>query len=89
MMRRPNIRSALTDLAFAALALAAGLFNVPLAYAAFIALAAVASWAWTRRAPLSAMPFAQRATNAALALFMIGAVLGVLYWIGLATGGHL
>lgn len=89
MTRRPNIRSALTDLAFAALAFIAGLVNTTLAYAALIGLGAVISWAWTRRAPLAAMPLSKRATNVALALVMIGAVLGVLYWIGLATGGHL
>ena len=89
MMRRPNISSAFTDLAFAALAFIAGIANAPAAYAALIALGAVISWAWTRRAALAAMPLARRATNALLALVMIGAVLGVLYWIGLATGGHL
>lgn len=89
MTRRPNIRSALTDLAFAALAFFAGLANTTLAYAALIALGAVISWAWTRREPLAAMPLSKRVTNVALALVMIGAVLGVLYWIGLATGGHL
>lgn len=88
-MRRPNIRSAVMDLAFAALAFIAGVVDAPLAYAALIALGAAVSWAWTRRVPLMAMPLAQRATNAALALAMISAVLGVLYWIGLATGGHL
>ena len=89
MMRRPNIRSAVADLAFAALAFIAGIANAPREYAALIVLGAVISWAWTRRAPLAAMDWVKRATNAALALVMIGAVLGVLYWIGLATGGHL
>jgi len=89
MIRRPNIRSAITDLAFAALAFIAGVVNAPMTYAALILLGAVISWAWTRRAPLAAMPLTRRATNTALALVMIGAVLGVLYWIGLATGGHL
>jgi hypothetical protein len=89
VLRRPNIRSALTDLAFAALAFAAGVLNAPAYYAGAIVLGAAVSWAWTRRVPLGAMARTQRATNAALALVMIGAVLGVLYWIGLATGGHL
>jgi len=89
MIRRPNIRSAITDLAFAALAFVAGVLDASLVYAALIALGAAASWAWTRRAPLAAMPLMRRATNTVLALVMIGAVLGVLYWIGLATGGHL
>ncbi len=89
MMRRPNIRSAFTDLAFALLAFIAGLVNAPVTYAALIGLGAMVSWAWTRRAPLAAMPFAKLATNALLALVMIGAVLTVLYWIGRATGGHL
>ncbi|MBC7769802.1 MAG: hypothetical protein H7124_13555 [Phycisphaerales bacterium] len=89
MMRRPNIRSAITDLAFAALAFIAGVLGASLAYAALIALGAVISWAWTRRTALAAMPLTKRAINAALALVMLGAVLGVLYWIGLATGGHL
>jgi len=89
MMRRPNIRSALADLAFAALAFIAGVVDAPLAYVALIVLGSAISWAWSRRVPLGAMPLAQRATNAALALVMIGAVLSVLYWIGLATGGHL
>lgn len=88
-MRRPNIRSAVIDLAFAALAFIAGVAGAPLAYAGLVAIGAAVSWWWTRRAALAAMPFLRRATNAALALTMIGAVLGVLYWIGLATGGHL
>lgn len=88
-MRKPNLRSAFTDLAFAALAFVAGVANAPRTYAALIALGAAVSWAWTRRNALMAMPWAQRATNALLALAMIGAVLAVLYWIGLATGGHL
>lgn len=89
MMRRPNIRSAVTDLAFAALAFIAGVAGAPLAYAALIALGAAVSWGWLRRATLAATPLPRLAVNTALALGMIGAVLGVLYWIGLATGGHL
>lgn len=89
MMRRPNISSAFTDLAFAVLAFIAGLAGAPTTYAVLIGLGAAVSWAWTRRNALAAMPLERRATNALLALAMIGAVLAVLYWIGLATGGHL
>jgi hypothetical protein len=34
------------------------------------------------------MALSTRLTNTALALLMIGAVLGVAYWLGLALGGH-
>lgn len=88
-MRRPNIRSALTDVAFVALAFIAGVANAPMAHAALIAVGSGVAWAWTRRAALASMPLARRATNTALALAMIGAVLSVFYWIGLAIGGHL
>lgn len=88
-MRRPNIRSALTDIVFAVLAFIAGIANTPLAYAALIAVAAAIAWAWTRRAALRAMPLPRRATNTALALALIGAVLIVLYGIGRTAGGHI
>jgi hypothetical protein len=34
------------------------------------------------------MPMSQRATNGAIALVMIGAVLAISYWLGLVMGGH-
>jgi hypothetical protein len=89
MMRKPNIRSALTDVVFVVLAFIAGVANAPWQYAVGIALASMAAWAWTRRAALASMPFVRLATNTALALAMIGAVVSVFYWIGRATGGHL
>ncbi len=89
MMRRPNIRSALTDVVFVVLAFIAGIMNAPLVYAAGIALASMIAWAWTRRTALASMPFVRRATNTALALAMIGAVMIVFYGIGRAIGGHL
>lgn len=89
MMRKPNIRSALTDVVFVALAFIAGVANAPWQYAVGIALASMVAWAWTRRAALASMPFMRLATNTALALAMIGAVVSVFYWIGRAIGGHL
>ncbi|MBN8608731.1 MAG: hypothetical protein J0L81_17570 [Caulobacterales bacterium] len=89
MMRKPNIRSALTDVVFVVLAFIAGIANAPLAYAGLIALASAIAWAWTRRAALASMPLARRATNTALALGMIGAVMIAFYGIGRAAGGHL
>ncbi len=89
MRRKPNIRSALTDVVFVVLAFIAGIANAPLAYAGLIALGSAIAWAWTRRAALGSMPLARRATNTALALAMIGAVMIVFYGIGRAAGGHL
>ena len=88
-MRKPNIRSALTDVVFVVLAFIAGVANTPWEYAIGIALASVAAWAWTRRTALASMPLARRATNTVLALAMIGAVMIVFYGIGRGTGGHL
>ncbi|MGE0742415.1 MAG: hypothetical protein AB7O98_13825 [Hyphomonadaceae bacterium] len=87
-MRRPNIASAGVDLAFAALALIAGALGASLMAAGTIFAGAALLWAWTRRGPLSRMDMRQRATNSALALAMLAAVLGVAYWIGLGLGGH-
>ena len=88
MRRRINIASAGADLAFALLALAAGLLDAPLMYAAMVFVGAVAAWAWTRRGPLAAMDPARRITQGAVAVAMIAAVLGLAYWIGLIFGGH-
>jgi hypothetical protein len=88
MQRRPDIASAGSDLAFAALALIAGLAGAALAYAALIFAGSVAVWAWTRRRQLAQMNLRHRVTNSAMALMMMGAVLGLLYWIGLMFGGH-
>ena len=89
MTRKPNIRSALTDVVFVVLAFIAGIANAPLEYAGLIALASAIAWAWTRWAALASMPLARRATNTALALAMIGAVMIVFYKISRAAGGHL
>jgi len=88
MQRRPNIVSAGTDLAFAALAFAAGLIDAPPAVAIAVAAGSAVTWAWTRRAPLARMDLRRRVTNSALALGMIGVVMALLYWIGLLFGGH-
>jgi hypothetical protein len=87
-MRKPNIRSAAADLAFAAVALVLGLAGLPMIYAGIAFLGAVFVWGWTRRETLARMDWRMRATNSALALAMLAVVLGVLYWIGLAFGGH-
>jgi hypothetical protein len=50
--------------------------------------AAAVIWAWTRWGALNAMALRPRLTNSALALIMIGVVLAIAYWIGLALGGH-
>jgi hypothetical protein len=34
------------------------------------------------------MPMQQRLTQGAIALVMLAAVIGVMYWIGLTFGGH-
>jgi hypothetical protein len=87
-VRRPNIRSAGVDLAFAAAALILGWTGAPATYVAGAFLAASAAWAWTRQEQLARMTLAQRVTNGALALAMLAVVLGLAYWIGLALGGH-
>lgn len=89
MARRPNIGSAGTDLAFLVLALAAGLFGLPVLYAVVVFVGAVAAWGWTRRRPLMALPLSKRLTQGALAITMIAVVIGLAYWIGLLiTGRH-
>ena len=88
MARRPNIVSAGSDFAFAALALIAGLFGAAAVYAAMIVAGALVSWAWTRRAALAAMAPQQRFTQGAIAVAMIAITLALLYWIGLMFGGH-
>lgn len=88
MQRKPNIRSAAADLAFAAVAFVLGLAGAPALYAVLAFLGAVIVWGWTRREALARMNWRARATNGAIALGMLGVVLAVLYWIGLALGGH-
>jgi hypothetical protein len=87
-MRKPNIRSAAADFVFAAVALVVGLAGLPLPYLALTFAASAAVWAWTRRETLDAMALRTRLVNSALALIMIGVVLAIAYWIGLALGGH-
>jgi len=87
-MRKPNIRSAAADLAFASAAFVLGLAGAPLAYAALAFLGALLAWGWTRREALARMDWRMRATNGALALGMLAVVLALLYWIGLTFGGH-
>jgi hypothetical protein len=86
--RKPNIAAAGADFAFAALALAAGVFAAQPIYLAMVLVGALATWGWTRRRSLAAMPMGQRVTNSAIALVMIVAVLAISYWIGLIAGGH-
>jgi hypothetical protein len=87
-MRRPNFVAALADFGFAVVALVLGWFGASLAAFALCLAAAIAAWAALRWASLRQMPLSPRLTNTALALLMIGAVLGGAYWIGLALGGH-
>jgi hypothetical protein len=86
--RKPNLAAAGADFGFAVLALVLGWIGTPLAGFALCLLAAMAAWASLRWPALSAMALSTRLTNTALALLMIGAVLGVAYWLGLALGGH-
>ena len=87
-MRKPNIRSAMADLVFAVVALVVGIVGLSFAYWVLTFAAAAAVWAWTRWGALNAMALRPRLTNSALALIMIGVVLAIAYWIGLALGGH-
>jgi hypothetical protein len=86
--RRPNVAAAGADFAFAALALVAGVFAASPVYVVMVLAGALATWGWTRRRSLAAMPMAQRVTNGAIALVMIVAVLAASYWLGLVMGGH-
>lgn len=86
--KRPNIASAGADLAFAALALVAGLAGAAPLYAAAVFVGSVIVWGWTRRHALGRMAMQQRLTQGAIALVMLAAVIGVMYWIGLTFGGH-
>jgi len=86
--RKPNFAAAGADFGFAVLALVLGWLGAPLAGFALCLLAAMAVWAWLRWAALRQMALSLRLTNTALALLMIGAVLGGAYWLGLALGGH-
>jgi hypothetical protein len=88
VLRKPNISSAAVDLASAAVALGLGFAGAPPFGAGLVFVAAALVWGWTRRDVLARMDWRQRATNGALALGMLGVVLGVLYWIGLTFGGH-
>ena len=86
--RRPNIGSAGSDLAFALLALIAGWAGLSPLVAVMVFVGALASWGWTRRRPLIAMPLGPRLTQGAIAIAMIAMVLGLAYWIGTILGGH-
>ena len=85
--RRPNIGSAGSDLAFALLALIAGWVGLAPIFAVMVFVGAVASWGWTRRRPLMAMPLKSRLTQGAIAITMIAVVLALAYWIGTLLGG--
>ena len=86
--RKPNMAAAGADFGFAVLALVLGWLGAPLAGFALCFLTAIATWAALRWTALTQMTLALRLTNTALALLMIGAVLGGAYWLGLALGGH-
>lgn len=86
--RKPNMAAAGADFGFAVLALALGWLGAPLAGFALCLVAAIVAWAALRWAALNQMTLALRLTNTALALLMIGAVLGGAYWLGLALGGR-
>jgi len=88
MQRRPNIGSAGSDLGFALLALISGWVGLAPIFPILVFVAAIASWAWTRRRPLKAMPLNSRLTQGAIAIAMIAVVLALAYWIGLGIGGH-
>jgi hypothetical protein len=75
------------DLAFAGLAFASGLLGASLSYALLVFLGAGAAWGWTRRDVLARMDPMRRLSNAALALGLLGVVLGGAYWIGLTLRG--
>ena len=85
--RSPNLSAALADLAFALIAFASGWAGARLEIAALVLLAAITSWAWLRRQTLARMSVTQRLSSAAMALAVIGAVLGVCYWLGLQIRG--
>ena len=87
-MRKPNIASAGWDLAFAVLALIAGLLGATIPYALGVFAAAVIAWAWMRRNALAALPATQRFVQGSIAVVMIAVVLAIAYWIGLMLGGH-
>lgn len=86
--RKPNMAAAGADFGFAVLALVLGWLGAPLAGFAVCLLAAMAAWAALRWASLQQMTVPLRLTNTALALLMIGVVLGGAYWLGLALGGR-
>jgi len=86
--RRPNLTRAGADLAFAALAFAAGLAGAPLWAAALVALAAALVWWWMRREALSRMDPSRRAASVAVALVVLAIVLGAAYWLGLSLRGN-
>lgn len=88
MQRRPNIGSAASDLGFALLALISGWVGLAPIFPVMVFAASVASWGWTRRRPLMAMPLRSRLTQSAIAIAMIAVVLALAYWIGLGIGGH-
>lgn len=88
MQRRPNIGSAGSDLAFALLALISGWVGLAPPFPVLVFAAAVASWGWTRRRPLMAMPLRRQLMQGAIAIAMIAVVLALAYWIGLGIGGH-
>lgn len=87
-MRQPNLTAAGADFAFAALALIAGWLGAPPLYWAMLFVGAVAAWAWSRRAPLAALPANKRLSQGAIAVVMIAAALAASYWVGLILGGH-
>jgi|CXWL01.1.fsa_nt_gi hypothetical protein len=85
--RRPNIRAAGADLAFALLAFASGWAGTPRAYAGLVFLGAAIVWAWSRRTALSRMEPMQRLANTALALALLAVVLGGAYSLGALLNG--
>jgi hypothetical protein len=87
MQRKPNIGSAGSDLAFALLALIVGWVGLSPLFAVAVFACALASWGWTRRRPLMAMPLKTRLVQGAIAVAMIAVVLALAYWIGTLLGG--
>jgi len=82
-----NLAVAFGDLAFAVLMFACGLFDAPWWAAAGVALAMIAYWTWTRRNVLSRLKGAAWASQTAIALAVIIAILAGAYWLGLGVRG--
>jgi hypothetical protein len=75
------------ELGFAIAAFACGLFDAPIWASGAVALGMLTHWSWSRRRILNRLRGAAWASQTALAICVLIAILVGAYWLGMQTRG--